>query len=102
MVRKYLVLLLLPIVLMIGLVACEGPEGPEGPAGAEGPQGDKGDQGDPGNDYPQYAFLGDDANTCGHCHSGTVEQWMGTGHHRAYETLVAASQENTPYCLQCS
>lgn len=116
MTKKYLVLLLLPLALMMGLVACEGPEGPAGaagPVGAQGDPGEKGDPGDPGNDgndgndgqdgedYPQYAYLGDGANTCGHCHGNNAEDWEGTNHAEAYDALAAEGNENNPYCLHC-
>lgn len=89
MLRKFSVLLVLPLLLFLTLAGCEGPEGP---AGADGPEG-------PG--FPMYTYLGDNANTCGHCHSGTVEQWQTTKHSNAYATLVESGQENNPYCLHC-
>jgi len=85
-------LFILSLAVLAALWGCEGPEGPAGP------KGDKGDTGDP---YPQYSYLGDAANTCGHCHLGTVDQWSETGHSQAYEHLTAAAQQNNPYCLQC-
>lgn len=40
---------LCPIILVVGLIACEGPAGPEGPQGAQGLQGEQGPQGEEGN-----------------------------------------------------
>jgi hypothetical protein len=80
------VLILTPI---LWFVACEGPEGPQGPQGNVGPI----NQG--------YSYLGDDANTCNHCHDGTVSEWFTTGHHEAYEALVLGGDETNLYCVQC-
>jgi len=49
--------------------------------------------------FPSY--LGDNGNSCGHCHAGTYEGWMETGHAEAYAVLVAASSQDNPYCVQC-
>jgi hypothetical protein len=93
-----LLFFLLPLALLLALSACEGPEGPQGPAGEKG---DQGDQGDRGNDYPNFSYLGDNANTCGHCHAMKVEGWEGTLHSEAYDALVADGEQNNLYCLQC-
>ncbi|MBK6910424.1 MAG: hypothetical protein IPK53_13110 [bacterium] len=47
------------------------------------------------------SFLGDNANRCSHCHEAKVSGWEGTHHAEAYQSLVASSSENNPYCLQC-
>ncbi len=86
---KHSILLLLPLAVFIGFIGCEGPEGPAGP---EGPQG-------PG--FPLFSYMGDNADKCGHCHDGTVDQWDGTKHASAYASLVEGGQQNNPYCLQC-
>lgn len=49
--------------------------------------------------FPSY--LGDNVNRCSHCHEAKVSGWEGTHHAEAYATLVAAGNENNPYCLQC-
>jgi len=95
MLKKFLVLVLLPVALMIGFIACEGPEGPAGPAGAAG------NDGQDGSDFQTYSYLGDNANKCGHCHGENAEQWAETGHHDAYADLAADGDENNPYCLHC-
>lgn len=89
MLKKMLVLVLLPIVVMIGFISCEGPEGPAGPAGPAG------------SDFQTYSYLGDNANKCGHCHGMNAEQWAETNHHDAYAHLVTDGEENNPYCLHC-
>lgn len=89
MKKKTSIFLLLPLIVFIGFIGCEGPEGPAGAAGPDGPG------------YPQYSYLGDGANTCGHCHSGNAAQWQETHHSQAYADLVLAGSENNPYCLQC-
>jgi formate-dependent nitrite reductase cytochrome c552 subunit len=50
-----------------------------------------------------YTYVGSNAVTCGSCHSGTVEDWMGSGHAHAMEGSFAETPENleNPYCLQC-
>ena len=80
------------IFFLAGLLILYGCEGPEGPAGP---------QGEPGEDVPQNNYLGDNANTCGHCHTGSIEQWAGTGHAEAYDDLAAAGEDTNLYCLQC-
>lgn len=45
MVHRYLVLLLLPLVAILGFNACEGPEGPAGAQGEIGPAGEDGADG---------------------------------------------------------
>ena len=74
---------------LLWIIACEGPEGPKGDSGPQGPG------------FPEFTYLGDDANTCNHCHDQTVATWSETGHHEAYETLVAIGQADDPYCVQC-
>ena len=88
---KWLTTIAMPFVFLF-FMGCEGPEGQKGEQGEAGPQG-------PG--VPEYTYLGDDANTCNHCHGENVSMWMGTGHHEAYDALAAIGQNEDPYCLQC-
>jgi len=71
---------------------CEGPEGSQGEQGPQGPQG-------PG--APVLTYLGDDGNTCSHCHGSKVNTWHGTSHSEAYAALAEAGNQDNPYCLQC-
>ncbi len=94
-------------LLMVGILAmslfmigCEGKEGPAGPQGPEGPQGPPGQDGEDGTVGDGPTYLGNSASSCGHCHSATTSQWMGTHHAAAFDNLDAESQSN-PYCIQC-
>ena len=86
--------LLMAGILAIGLfmTGCEGKEGPAGPQGPEGPVGPG-----PGD---EQVYLGNDAESCGHCHSSFAETWIGTNHFGAYSALPASQQSN-PACQQC-
>ncbi len=44
-------------------------------------------------------YLG--AATCGRCHAATYEQWKGTGHAHAMETLTKAKQDANAECVKC-
>lgn len=81
--------LLLVLMAAIAIIGCEGPEGPQGEQGPAGPIN------------AGYTFLGDDGNTCGHCHASTVASWEATGHHQAYQALVDGGDETNLYCVQC-
>lgn len=70
-------------------MGCEGPEGPQGDTGPQGPG------------FTTYSYLGNDQDACNHCHSGNVSTWMETGHHEAYDALVAEGNETNLYCVQC-
>ena len=70
---KWLTTIAMPFVFLF-FMGCEGPEGQKGEQGEAGPQGPA---------APEYTYLGDDANTCNHCHGENVSMWMGTGHHEA-------------------
>ncbi|MBU0510029.1 cytochrome c family protein [bacterium] len=82
--------LLVAGVLAIGfmMIGCEGPEGPQGPAGPPGGPGDG------------QVYLGNSAESCGHCHAATTEAWEGTGHSEAYFALTGDNATDL-YCLQC-
>jgi len=75
-------------IIALAFVGCEGPEGPQGEAGPQGPMNDG------------YTYLGDNANTCNHCHGENVMTWMDTHHHEAYEALDEEDKNNL-YCVQC-
>ena len=47
----------------------------------------------------QPHFLGQDA--CVNCHQPQYEQWRGTAHSKAFDTLVKQSKDATPECVQC-
>jgi hypothetical protein len=74
-------------ILLVGwlLMGCEGERGPAGPPGP-GLSGDA-------------RYAGDDATTCGHCHSALVESWQGTAHFGAWAVLAADT--TNIYCVQC-
>ena len=86
-------------ILSLALVGCTGDQGPAGPAGPAGDKGDPGDPGDPGASFSLFAYQGDFGDACQHCHAGTVDNVLTTGHTNAYLDL-GAEQENL-YCLQC-
>ncbi len=88
MQTKWLTLLTI-VAVIVWFVGCEGPEGPQGEQGTQGPLN------------PGYTYLGDDANTCNHCHDGTVAAWEETHHAEAYAALEMIGQHEDPYCLQC-
>lgn len=99
--RKSIYLLIIfPLIGMLAFMGCEGPEGPAGPTGTDGSDGGEGPPGPEGR-IGLYSYIGDNGNTCGHCHSGNVEEWSGTGHSHAYESLVEGGNEGNIYCLQC-
>jgi len=79
--------LLLVLIVAAAFVGCEGPEGPQGEQGPAGPIN------------AGYSYLG--GNSCDHCHASTVAAWAATGHHEAYDALVAGGDENNLYCVQC-
>ena len=91
---------ILVIILGMSLMffGCEGPKGDTGSQGSQGPTGPEGPEG-PG--YPTFTYLGDDGNTCAHCHASTVEMWDGTLHSEAYATLVDGGDQDDLFCLQC-
>ena len=89
-------------ILSFALVGCTGdtgPQGPQGDPGAQGEKGDPGDPGDPGESFSKFAYQGSFGEACQHCHAGTVDNVLTTGHTSAYLDL-GAEQENL-YCLQC-
>lgn len=67
---------------------CEGKQGPQGPAGPAGP-----------GPSELQTYLGDNGESCAHCHGNTTSHWAGTGHAEAYTILGADTTSN--YCLQC-
>ena len=81
------------VVCAFAFVGCEGDRGPQGPAGPPGPPG-------PSTVDSEFSYAGNQGEPCLHCHSGTVETWMSTGHAEATTDLAAAQQDN-PYCMQC-
>jgi hypothetical protein len=44
-------------------------------------------------------FMGEAA--CAKCHPGQSSFWKGTGHARAYETLVKKNSQRDPECVRC-
>jgi hypothetical protein len=44
-------------------------------------------------------YVGIDA--CGDCHAEAVEQWKGTRHHQAYDTLVTGNKQFDLSCVGC-
>jgi len=91
---RFFIGLLAAGILAVGLmmVGCEGPEGPQGAQGPAGPPGEG-----PG-DGPVY--LGNSAQSCGHCHAAITEGWETTNHSEALASLTGDNATN-PYCLQC-
>jgi hypothetical protein len=89
MMRAEKITLLLPVAALLLLawllVGCKGEEGPAGPPG-------------PGLSG-EAMYAGDDATTCGHCHSNLVESWHGTHHSEAWSALGADT--TNLYCVQC-
>ena len=89
--EKITLLMAVAEILLAGwlIVGCEGEQGPAGPPG-------------PGLSG-EALYAGDDATTCGHCHSlpngGLVESWEGTGHAGAWAALGADT--TNLYCVQC-
>jgi hypothetical protein len=41
------------------------------------------------------------AGSCERCHEAEHEQWLGTAHAHAYDTLQRSHQANNPECLRC-
>ena len=41
------------------------------------------------------------AATCARCHAAQREQWLGTGHARAFKALEQGNQLTNPACLRC-
>lgn len=51
-------------------------------------------------DYTAYSYAGNNGSACNGCHEETVQDWMGSGHQLALESLEGADADNG-YCLQC-
>jgi hypothetical protein len=45
-------------------------------------------------------YLGDNPNTCGHCHESVIGTWMGTKHSFAHDSLVSDPSYNE-FCYPC-
>jgi len=45
-------------------------------------------------------YLGDNPNTCGHCHESVISTWMGTKHSFAHDSLVGDPSYNE-FCYPC-
>jgi len=91
MKTNWLITILMAALMLLWFVGCEGPEGPAGAQGEQGPQGES---------EAQYTYLGNDEETCGHCHGDVVETWAETGHYGAWDALGEENQSNL-YCVQC-
>jgi 2',3'-cyclic-nucleotide 2'-phosphodiesterase (5'-nucleotidase family) len=44
-------------------------------------------------------YVGNDV--CGRCHQAQLTQWKGTGHAKAWQTLVDAGKDTQPECISC-
>jgi hypothetical protein len=80
------------IALVICFAGCTGDDGAAGPPGSDGPEG-------PG--YATFSYVGSNAESCGGCHDEAVQEWLGTKHASAYESLVESNTHTNPYCLKC-
>lgn len=56
--------------------------------------------GEAGEDFMAYSYVGNNGVSCGGCHEGTVDEWMGSGHQMALASLEGEDADNG-YCLQC-
>lgn len=55
----------------------------------------------PPEDVPPGGFVYVGSSRCEGCHEAQADQWKGTGHAAAYESLVKAGRETDPECVAC-
>jgi 2',3'-cyclic-nucleotide 2'-phosphodiesterase (5'-nucleotidase family) len=55
----------------------------------------------PPEDIPPDGFLYVGGGTCAQCHPGPTQQWHGTAHAAAYDSLVEVGREQDPECVAC-
>ncbi len=55
----------------------------------------------PPEDVPAGGFIYVGSSRCEECHAAQTEQWKGTGHASAYDSLADAGREADPECVAC-
>ncbi len=55
----------------------------------------------PPEDVPPGGFIYVGSSSCGGCHAAQAEQWKGTAHAAAYDTLKKTGRETDPECVGC-